>query len=44
MAKQMHSFEPMPTNERARDQDIPSGLKNVGNSKSFLFDFIFIWM
>jgi len=31
--------EPIPSSERYRDPDLPSGLKNVGNSKYF---YIFI--
>ena len=27
--------EPLPVNERLRENDIPSGLKNIGNSKNF---------
>jgi len=27
--------EPIPPNERQRDEGIPSGLKNVGNSKYY---------
>ena len=26
--------EPLPVHERLRENDIPSGLKNIGNSKS----------
>jgi ubiquitin C-terminal hydrolase len=28
-------YEPIPTNERLRDGDVPSGLKNVGNTCYF---------
>lgn len=31
--------EPLPTNERYRDYKLPSGIKNIGNSKSYLSSF-----
>lgn len=33
-------YEPVPSNERCRDYDVPSGLKNVGNSKCYLLNLL----
>lgn len=31
--RKANDYEPLPVNERQRDMQMPSGLKNVGNSK-----------